>query len=373
MKKIVSMLLMIVMLLGMLGSFTAFAADTEAVSITVNQRNGFASKAVTVKIEGSGTYGMSAATLKIKYDTSLELLHVKNGGLFPNIADSAIYGQDIGGVNGEYTYIGYGNGEDSNKVGGTFVELTFKLPESADSGLTYPITIDKSSSVVLTGKDTKMPFNVTAGGINGTSSVLACKDGHDFPEYTVISEKATYTRNAYKYRTCDKCGFTEVETKEATSVPEIFTYEGVAINYTGKPSGIAPIFTVNEPVLEMFAARLPSLQDNAKVDAGIVVYKNGEYYTEEIFYGDGATMSLNDNSKLFVKLENESVFAKFEFKAYVRITDTETNEQRYVYTTATYNDSEEISILNVVKGLNLKLYSKEDRTYLNKVLQGLVD
>lgn len=372
MKKIVSMLLMIVMLLGMLGSFTAFAADAEAVSITVEQKNGFASQAITVKIKGTNTYGISAATLKIKYDTSLELLNVKNGNVLKNIADSAIYGQDISGVNGEYTYIGYGDGNNTNKLEGTFLELTFKLPNDAASGSKYSITVEKSSSIILTEKDTQMPFNVTNGGITGISSVLACKGEHEFSDYVVVSEKATYTKNAYKYRICEKCEYSEVEFKEATSIPEIFTYDGVAINYTGSPSGIAPIFTVNKAVLEMFATRLPSLQKNTMVQAGIVVYKDGKYYTEEIFYGEGATMSLNEQNKLFLKLENESVFAKFEFKAYVRILDTETNEQRYVYTTATYKDSEKISILNVVKGLNLKLYSKEDRAYLNKVLNGLM-
>jgi hypothetical protein len=372
MKKIVSILLMMVMLVGMLGSFSVMAADTDITTISVAEKNGFASQAVTVKIDVDKTYGLSAATLKIKYDTALELLYVENGTYFPNMADSAIYGQDLGGVNGEYTYIGYGNGEDSNKIRGTFVKLTFKLPENAKSGDSFPITIEKNGSVLLTGKDTQKPFTFENGGINGISNALACKGAHAFSDYTVVSDKASYTQIAYKYRVCDNCDFAEVVSKEATAIPDIFVYEGVAINHTGKPSGIAPIFKVEVSKLDLLASRLPTMQPNTKLEAGIVVYKNGEYYTEEIFYGDGKTMSLNEQNKLFIKLENESVFAKFEFKAYVRITDTETNDQRYVYTSATYKGSEEISILNVVKGLYLKAYSKEDQAYLNKVLNGLV-
>ncbi len=373
MKKVLSILLILVMLVGLFGSYTVMATNEETTEVKVDQKNGFASQAVTVKIDVDKTIGLSAATLKIKYDTALELLYVENGTYFENIADSAIYGQDLGGVNGEYTYVGYGNGENSNKVKGTFVKLTFKLPENAVSGDTYKISVVKNESILVTGTDGQKPFTIANGGINGISTALACKGEHSFSAYTVVSEKASYTQSAYKYRICEDCDYTEVEYKEATSIPEIFTYEGVAINYTGSPSGIAPIFTVDTAKLSLLATRVPTLQPNAKVDAGIVVLKNGEYYHEEIFYGDGATMSLNEASKLFVKMENESVFAKFEFKAYVRITDTETNEQRYIYTNATYKGSEEISILNVVKGLYLKAYTKENQAYLNKVLNGLAE
>ena len=102
-----------------------------------------------------------------------------------------------------------------------------------------------------------------------------------------------------------------------------------------------------------------------------MVYKNGEYCYEEIFHADNPTISLNEQSKLFVKMENVSVFDKFEFKAYIRVIDTKTGEQRVEYTNATYNDNEQITIVAVAKGLNLKAYEKEDQAYLDKVIKGL--
>ena len=62
-----------------------------------------------------------------------------------------------------------------------------------------------------------------------------------------------------------------------------------------------------------------------------------------------------------------------EFKAFIRITDKNTHEQRYVFLNATYNGSEKISILDVVNGLNVSLYDDESQAYLNKVISGLAN
>ncbi len=378
MKRILSMLLMVIMLTSLFGSFSVFSADevanedvpeAEKTEIEVKNKTGFASQAVTVAISIDNAKELSAATLKIEYDTSLELLYVENGAFFPNMAESDIYAQSVNAVNGEYTYVGFGNGENIDKTRGTLVNLTFKLPDDAKFGRTYEIKVVSDKSSLITGIDGQSEFTAVSGKISALAS-SACS-AHKFSEYTVISAKATYTKTAYKYRICSVCNVAEVVKSDATEVQDIFTYEGVAINYTGKPSGIAPVFTVDKNRLSLMASRIKATQKGTVVDAGIIVYKNGEYYTEEIFFGDTTTISLNEKNKLFIKIEDVSVFAKFEFKAYLRITDTETKEQRYIYTTATYKDSEQITILDVVKGLKISVYSKEDRAYLNKVLNGL--
>lgn len=377
MKRVLSMLLMVIMLASLFSSFSVFAADEVAgeepeqknAEIEVKNKTGFASQAVTVAISIDNAKELSAATLKIEYDKALELLSVENGAFFSNMAPSAIYAQDVNGINGEYTYVGYGNGDNIDKTRGTIVTLTFKLPDNAKFGNSYQVKVVSNKSSLITGIDGHCEFSVIDGKISALAST-ACST-HSFSEYTVISQKASYTKTAYKYRTCTKCNVAEVVKADATEVKNVFTYEGVAINYTGKPSGIAPVFTVDKS-LSFTASRIEASQKGTKVDAGIIVYKNGEYYTEEIFFGDSTTISLNENNKLFIKIENESVFAKFEFKAYIRITDTETKDQRYIYTTATYKDKEQISIVDVVRGLKINVYPKEDREYLNKVLNGMV-
>ena len=370
MKRIISVFLMLIMLTCLFSSYSVFAADTDKASIQVKNKQGYASEAITIAVTAEQTLGISGAVLKIKYDTALELLYVENGSFFKNMAQSAIYGQSTGGVNGEYTYIGYDNGENSNKVKGTFLYLTFKLPDNAEFGDTYNVSVVKEESTLTVGTDSKKDFTVENGLVTALPST-ACQT-HTFPEYTVISEKASYTQVAYKYRICSSCKVAEVVKSSATNIPELITYDGVAINYTGSPSGIAPVFIVDKTKLSLLSTRVSTVQPNAKVEAGIIVYKNGEYYYEELFFGDSKTADFDENNKMFVKLENESVFAKFEFKAYIKITDTETKEQRYEYVSATYKGNEKISILDVVKGLYIKAYSKQDQTYLNKVLNGLV-
>ena len=140
------------------------------------------------------------------------------------------------------------------------------------------------------------------------------------------------------------------------------------MNYTGKPSGIAPMYNVDMDALN----KIKESNKNYKVYAGIEIYKNGLYYDEEVFFGEGATYSLTNNV-LFVKLTDVSAYDKFTFKAYVKITDDKTGNERVAYTVATVRESEEISICDVVKCLNLKDYSKENRVYLQNILDGFAD
>lgn len=93
---------------------------------------------------------------------------------------------------------------------------------------------------------------------------------------------------------------------------------------------------------------------------------------QEVFFGDGATYELKDDI-LFVKQTDVSAYDEFTFKAYVKITDKATGEERIAYTVATLDGSEEISICDVTKKLNLKSYSKENRVYLQNILDGFAD
>ena len=161
MKRILSLLLTLIMVLSLCS--TILADDVKASTITVQGTNGFASQTVSVVVRIDETLGLSAATLKIKYDTRLELISVENGDFFANIAESAIYMQDTAGVNGEYLYVGINDGDDSSKVRGEFLKLNFKLPADAQQGEEFNVEIDKKESLLATGVDSSKKFDVVNG------------------------------------------------------------------------------------------------------------------------------------------------------------------------------------------------------------------
>lgn len=363
MKRIVSLLLTLIMVMS-LCSTVVLAEDVRDTVITVQNAEGVASQLVTVTVRIDETYGLSGATLKIKYDTRLELISAQNGGFFEDTAESAIYKQDIAGINGEYTYVGIDNGEDTTKVRGEFVKLNFKLPDDAQVNDTYAVEIVKDKSTLASGVDSSKQFRTINGIITVKEGALCAS--HTFGEYVSFGT-AGYMSNGYKYRICSSCNYVETEYTPATAI-NVFEYLGMSMNYTGKPSGIAPMFKVNMNALNLVYAQ--NIQ--SKVDAGIVVYKNGEVYDEEVFFGTGATYELVEDT-LFIKVNDISAYDEFTFKAYVRITNETTKEERIAYTTATLRDSEEISICDVVKCLDLSQYSRENRLYLQNILDGFAD
>ena len=363
MKRIVSLLLTLIMVMS-LCSTVVFAENLIDSVVTVQNSEGFASQLVSVTVRADEISGLSGASIKIKYDTKLELISVENGGFFDNIADSAIYGQDTAGVNGEYTYVGLNNGENSPKVRGELVKLSFKLPSDAQAGDKYQVEVVKNGSILATGVDSSKEFRVVNGEITVKEGTPCAS--HTFGDYVVLGT-SSYLSNGYKYRVCTACNVTETEYVPATAI-NVFEYIGTSINYTGKPSGIAPMFKVDMNMLNLVYAQ----NIKCKVDAGIVVYKDGKVYDEEVFFGDGATYQLV-NDTLFIKVNDVSAYDEFTFKAYVKITDEETKEERIAYTTATVNGSEEISICDVAKRLDLKSYSKENRVYLQNILDGFAD
>ena len=362
MKRVLSLLLTLIMVLSLCS--VIFAQDVKKATVTVQNAAGAPSQTVSVIVRIDETYGLSGATLKINYDERLELISVENGDFFTNIASSAIYKQDTAGVNGEYLYVGINDGDDSTKVRGEFVKLNFMIPSDAQADEEFSVEIDKKSSVLATGIDSSKPFDLVNGKI--TVEAGAVCGSHTFNEWTVLGTKS-YLSNGYKYRLCSVCSYTETEYEPATEI-RVFEYLGTCINYTGKPSGIAPMFKVDQNMLTFVYGQ----NIKCKVDAGIVVYKNGVKCDEEVFFGDGATYELKDDI-LFVKQTDVSAYDEFTFKAYVKITDKATGEERIAYTVATLDGSEEISICDVTKKLNLKSYSKENRVYLQNILDGFAD
>lgn len=356
------MLLSIILVMSLFSTLV-FAEDTTDTTLSVVGATGSKSQTVTVAVRIDDSKSISGANIKIKYDKRLELISSENGDFFVNMSSSAIYAQDTLGVNGEYTYIGLNDGGNTNGSKGTLVKLTFKIPDDAQVGDKYTVEIDKKQSLLATGVDSSIDYVVKKDVI----TVIEGEEcSHTFGEYVVIGTTG-YFSTGYKYRQCTSCNVVETEYTPATAI-NAFEYLGTSMNYTGKPSGIAPMYKVNMVAIDEAKSNNP----DCKVDAGIIVYKDGKVYEEEVFYGEGATYKLVDDI-LFVKLTNVSAYDKFVFKAYVKITNEATGEERIAYNVATVKGNEEISICDVVKCLNLKDYSKETKVYLQNILDGFAE
>ena len=364
MKKVLSLLLALMMVFSVCTT-VIFAEGERSHAISVQDAVGFPSQVTTVMVNIKDTYGISAANLKIKYDKRLELISCENGNFFNNMGKSAIYKQDTSGVNGEYIYIGINNGENSAKIEGTFVKLNFMIPADAQEGEEFKVEIAKKESVLATGVDATLNYSVTNGKITAQSA-NNCGDNHTYGEAVTVGVQSVLS-NGYSYRICTACNYCVVEYSPATEF-DVYEYLGTSINYTGKPSGIAPMFKVNMTALDAIKTDNP----NCKVNAGIEIYKNGVFYDEESFYGEGASYELKDDV-LFVKITDVSVLEEFTFKAYVKLSNSSTGEARTAYTVATVRDSEEISICDVVKCLDVNQYSKENKQYLKNILEGFID
>ena len=363
MKRIISLLLALITVLSLCS--TVVMAEEETISkITIQNAEGFASQAVNVTIRIDDTLGVSGATLKIKYDKRLELVYATDGNFFTNVAKSAIYKQDTSGVNGEYIFVALNNGEDSMRIRGEFVTLTFIIPSDAQIGDTYKVELDKKSSILATGIDSTLDYTLTNGKIT-VKEGTACTS-HTFGDSVVVGT-SSYLSNGYSYKQCTTCNVIESEYTPATEI-NAFEYLGTSVNFTGKPSGIAPMYNVNMNAINVVKGQNPG----CKVEAGIEIYKDGKLYDEEIFFGEGATYSLVDNV-LFVKITDISAYDEFTFKAYVSIANERTGEKRVAYNVATVRGSEEISICDVVKCLDLNKYSEENQAYLQNILDGFAD
>lgn len=379
MKRILSFFLSVIMIFSMC-SFMVFAEDEneeveeKIATISVGSGKGFASQLVTVFVEASNTEYLYGATVKVKYDKRLELVNANNptqtnGGYFASEETSAIYNQGGGGINGEYTYVGVTNtGKAIMKESGVFVSLSFRIPQNAKVGDSYSIKIDSLGSRLAKDVDAEQTFTVSNGSITVVENYGCSGNSHTYDEFeeSPLSDLSTgYTR-----RTCSSCGYTDVTITKPTAI-EAITYEGAAINYTGNPSGIAPIFTVNMSSL-YYSATLDPTYGKYDIEAGLMVLKNGELVYDELFFQEGKKgQDLSNDYKVFTKLENVSVYDKFEFRAYIKISDKETKQQRIDYIIGTYKGAEEITILNIVQGLEIKAYPEEHQAYLNKVKEGL--
>ncbi len=379
MKRVLSFFLSILMILSVC-SFMVFAEDEneeveeKTATISVGSARGFASQLVTVFVEVKDVEYLYGATVKIKYDKRLELVSANNptqtnGGYFANQETSAIYQQGGGGINGEYTYVGITNtGKALMKESGIFVSLSFRIPQDARVGDSYSIKIESSGSHLATDIDKEQDFIVS----NGTISVLdyfGCGgDAHLYTE--VVESQWSELSTGYIRNTCSKCGYTDISINEPTAI-DVITYDGAAINYTGNPSGIAPIFTANMGALKYYATVDPTFKQY-DVEAGLMIIRNGEIVYDELFYQESKKgQDESDNYKVYAKMEKVSVYDKFEFRAYVKISDKVTKQQRVDYTIGTYNGDEVITILNIVQGLNIELYPEENQPYLEKVKSGL--
>ncbi|MGM9646455.1 MAG: cohesin domain-containing protein [Eubacteriales bacterium] len=365
MKKFLSLFLVIASLVAMVLPMHSFAEDF--VTVSVKDAEGFASGTVTVEIGIDDTTALSCAKLKIEYDSALELLYVEKGNFFAELQKSPIYNQDAGAQNGIYTYIGNHDMKDgqenSSAASGTFLYMTFKLPDDAKVGDTYGIDISKSSSELVRSSDGNLQdidFSVSS------ATVTVVADGscgsHAFEEEVV--SVSSYLTPGFSYKRCLVCGYTEVAKEPAFEI-DAFGYEGASIRYQGNPSGIAATFTVDEEVIEKIE------EAGYDVEVGTTA-TYGDNILTRVYYGEGATESIK-NGKMFSVVEGISVYSDVRMCAYIKIKDQTSNLSRTESLGATLKGKDEFSIQDVVFLMNISKYSDKSQGYLKSVLNGYAE
>jgi hypothetical protein len=225
--------------------------------------------------------------------------------------------------------------------------MTFVIPADAKAGDVYNISVGNSSKLV-TGVDSETPYNIQNGKISVIDNQSNCQE-HVFSEPTVVSESG-YISDGYSYKVCTQCSIAEIEHTEATEV-NVLEFAGMSMNYTANPSGIAPMYNINAIKFTTTAATISA--DGYSVELGVIATRNGEVVKEEVLYKNGSWTTFPDKNVVFLKLENIYVYDKYSFKAYVKIYDPSTLQERVIYTDAILRGSTNISISDVVNCMDI--------------------
>lgn len=370
MKKIISIFLSCIMLLGVL-VIPSFAEN--GVNVSVSSESGFASQAVEVEIKLDDAVSLSAMQIKINYDKKLQLIKVESGS---DITDA----HDVSGAeNGSYTFVGLSLGSKASPntsfTAGTVVAtLTFVIPSDAEVGDEYNVSVSTLNSKLVTTDETDIgkvkdnPITVTNGKITVEKGSPCSK--HSFADEVKLSEQS-YIHHEITYKECTKCQFTEL-TKKAPFATNIIEHKGNAIVYTGQPRGLASAFIVNKEAVSAIEA----LGYSVEIRTEIVKTGTTEILEQTLFYGNGVleeSKAVYDSGVIYEKIEGISSLESYNIYASVKIIDEKTGEFYEEINYATVKGNANISIYSIVNIMTISKYDATSRQYLEGVKNGVLE
>ena len=191
MKKLISLLLAVVLLIGTM-ALTAYAASTA--TVTVESTSACPGKEVTLKVTISGNSGFSTGKITLDYDkNALELKKLENG-LFNGV------------TNVDKALVNHASANDVTD-NGTLFTATFAIKDSAKGEYTISATVKDMSN---------LNEDITVTVVNGKLTV-----GHSFGKYTSNND-ATCKENGTETATC-ACGAKDTRAAENSKVDHKYT------------------------------------------------------------------------------------------------------------------------------------------------------
>lgn len=187
MKKFLSLLLAMILLISCM-TVVAFAAEDEetvTISFSIDENPGFSS------------YGA-----KIEYDSSaLELTEIKKGA----VSADGSFSSNVN--NGK---VGFAHDEDTTATGVLFT-ATFKIRDTAKRGETYNVTASLDENATKKANQEKVALKISGGSI----TVDECRGGGKHDWQKTGGQDATCTEDGYADYKCSKCQDTKHETLKA--------------------------------------------------------------------------------------------------------------------------------------------------------------
>lgn len=159
-NKIMAWILMLMMLVSVLPPVEIFAADVPTLTVATVTA---VSSAATVDVPVSITHnpGILGATLTLTYDTELTLISAAAGEAFSPLTMTKP-GQLVSGC----TFVWDGQEIQAEDIkDGVILTLTFMLPETAESGTKYAISMAYSDGDIVDGNINPVSVTIVKGGV----------------------------------------------------------------------------------------------------------------------------------------------------------------------------------------------------------------
>ena len=160
MKKIISLLLTVVLLLGCLSSnmFTVFADNSEC-QIKVDSIHARPGEIIEIDIDLSNNPGILGATFTISYDEGLTLFDSKNGVAFSELTMTKP-SKYVSGCN----FIWYGS-SIKNVIDGTILTLKFKVSETCETEKDYFVSVSCDERDIFDSSANTVDVDITNGSV----------------------------------------------------------------------------------------------------------------------------------------------------------------------------------------------------------------
>lgn len=167
MKRALSIVLIVAMLIGLIPLSTVVASETSNTIISVDDVSAIIDSTVDVTVNISGNPGIASMGFTMTFDEDLTLIGATNGEAFSEMTFTAPAQLKKGGsVTGTCRFAWLGN--ENVTENGTILNLKFKVAENAELNKECLIVIDCDNGDVL--DDKRVPVDVTA--TNGKVTII---------------------------------------------------------------------------------------------------------------------------------------------------------------------------------------------------------